>query len=69
MNKIGLVLLAGLLISAALAGGLPVPAAAQEISLTYTKPECTTTVRRGRTYGVYSTMILWTNDGNHVADG
>ncbi len=68
MHKIGSVLLAGLLVSAALAGGLPVPAAAEGLSLTYTKPECTTTVRRGRSYGVYSTTILWNNDGNHVAE-
>jgi hypothetical protein len=68
MSRIGIVMLAGLLVCAALASGLPAYAGAAELSLSYTKPECTTTVRRGRTYGVYSTTILWTNDGNHVAD-
>ena len=68
MRKIGFVLLSGLFTFAVLSGGMPVRAVAQELSLTYTKPECTTTVRRGRPYGVYSTTILWNNDGNHVAD-
>ncbi len=47
--------------------GLPQSAAAEEIALTYTTPECSTTVRRGRVYGVYSTTILWANDGTHTA--
>jgi len=68
MKRIGFVLMSGLITVAVLAGSVPERVVAEELSLTYTTPECTTTERRGRPYGVYSTTILWKNAGNHAAE-
>ena len=51
-----------------LTAGLPQAWSAQELALTYTTPECSTAVRKGKVHGVYSTTILWANDGSSAAD-
>jgi hypothetical protein len=59
---------AGLSVAILFTFAVPRSLASDELSLTYTKPECSTTVRKGRTYGVYATTILWVNDGNRTAE-
>jgi len=61
------VLLGPLLMVSAWMTGQPTIAFGDELALTYTTPECSTTVRKGRTYGTYSTTILWANDGSSTA--
>ncbi|MGB5345866.1 MAG: hypothetical protein WBN23_06865 [Woeseia sp.] len=51
-----------------LTAGLPQARSAPDLGLTYTTPECSTAVRLGRVYGVYSTTILWANDGSTAED-
>lgn len=54
--------------TALLIAGLPQASSAQQIALTHTTPECSTALRLGKVYGVYSTTILWTNDGSTAED-
>ncbi|MGB5353982.1 MAG: hypothetical protein WBN32_10265 [Woeseia sp.] len=67
MKKYYVVMTAMTVAIGVLAIGVPQARSAPGLSLTYTTPECSTAVRKGRVYGVYSTTILWANDGSSTA--
>lgn len=67
MKTYSVVSVATIMATAMLAAGAPATGAAAVLSLTYTTPECSTVVRRGRTYAIYATTILWANDGSRTA--
>ena len=69
MKIIGAVIYVAVLLTIAILPGVTLAATGPRVvGLTYTTPECSTTMRNGKPTPVYSMTVIWTNDGRPASD-